>query len=292
MTKRGFLRIGTALLAVLLNQLTPQNLAQERTKMLDALVFYAPFDSSVDAVKASGDKKLYWAPKITFPADGKPGLPPGDLVVHEKSGGAHGGCLRFTKKANEMVYFHARGNMPYSTNGWNGTVSFWLRLTPDEDLEPGYTDPIQITSKGWDNAAFFVEFTKDEKPRELRLGAYADTKVWNPTARDWNSIPMSEKPLIPVLRPPFTRDTWTHVAFTFQNYNTGQPNGVTKLFVNGEARGSLSPRDQTFTWDMDKAMIMLGLSYVGRMDELAIFNRPLESFEIVYLHQNKRIILQ
>lgn len=274
------------LIAILL---APAALAAEETKLLDALVFHAPFDESIDAAKSSGDKQLYWAPKMAIPPEAKAGLPPGNLVVHERTGGVTGGCLHFTKKASEMVFFKARHNMPYSTNGWNGAVSFWLRLTPDEDLEPGYTDPIQITSKAWDNAAFFVEFTKDEKPRELRLGAYADKNVWNPNNRDWNAIPMSEKPLVPVLRPPFTRDTWTHVAFTFENYNTGKPNGVTKLFINGEARGGLSPREQTFTWDLDKAMIMLGLSYTGRLDELAIFNRALEPAEIARLHQARQL---
>lgn len=264
--------------------------AAEKSSFKDALVFYASFDQSLNAERGGGDKQLYWAPKMAFPPEAKPALPPNNVVVHETSGGVNGGgCLRFTKKAPEMVFFRAPGNIPYSKSDWSGTVSFWLSLTPDEDLEPGYTDPIQITSKGWDNAAFFVEFTKDEKPRELRLGAYADRNVWNPRNRDWNSIPMSEKPLIPVIRPPFTRDTWTHIAFTFEHFNTGQTNGVTTLFLNGEKRGGLTPREQTFTWDMDKALIMLGLSYVGRLDELAIFNRALTPPEIAQLHKTKSL---
>jgi hypothetical protein len=264
----------------------PANAAEFST-LRDALVFHAPFDETLDAAKAPGDKTLYWAPKVAFPPEARPGLPPDGLVIHEKSGGVTGGCLLFTRKASEQVFFKARGNMPYRTSNWSGAVSLWLRLTPDEDLAPGFTDPIQITSKSWDDAAFFIEFSKDENPRELRLGAYADKHVWNPSKRDWNSIPMSEKPLIPVIRPPFTRDGWTHVAFNFQNYNTGQTNAVTTLFINGVPRGSLSPREQTFTWDLDQTLIMLGLSYVGRLDELAIFNRALEPAEITALHSNK-----
>jgi hypothetical protein len=160
-------------------------------------------------------------------------------------------------------------------------------LTPDEDLEPGYTDPIQITSKSWDNASFFVEFTKDEKPRELRLGIYPDFQVWNPNKRDWNSIPMEEKPLVRVIKPPFTRVQWTHVAFTFDRFNTGKPDGAAKLYVNGQPAGTLPPREQSFTWDLEKALIMLGLSYTGDLDELAIFNRPLETGEIARLHQER-----
>jgi hypothetical protein len=62
---------------------------------------------------------------------------------------------------------------------------------------------------------------------------------------------------------------------------------VTTLFINGVPRGSLSPREQTFTWDLDQTLIMLGLSYVGRLDELAIFNRALEPAEMAALYSNK-----
>ena len=146
----------------------------------DSLVFRASFDHGVDADVAGGDKRLYSAPKMTFPPQSSPGLPESKVVTHEKTGGVTGGYLRFQKKSPEMVFYQAKSNMPYAEMNWSGTVSFWLRLTPDEDLEPGYTDPIQITSKAWNNAAFFVEFSKDESPREFRLGIYPDFEVWNP----------------------------------------------------------------------------------------------------------------
>lgn len=250
-----------------------------------SLIFHASFDRGLDADLAPGDARLYWAPKMEFPPKSSPGLPTNGVVTHEATGGVTGGYLKFQKKAPEMVFFQAKGNMPYNKTNWHGTVSFWLKLTPDEDLAPGFTDPIQITSKAWNNAAFFVEFSKDEKPREFRLGAYADFEVWNPQKREWDSIPMSEKPLAAVIRPPFSRDRWTHVAFTFENFNTGQPNGTARLYLNGEERASLKPRAQTFTWDYDQALIMLGLSYVGAWDELSIHNRALSPEEIRTLHK-------
>jgi hypothetical protein len=217
------------------------------------------------------------------PHTGAPGLPASGVVTRV-SEGKFGSALRFVKKSPEMVFFYAEKNIEYSTNNFGGTVSLWLNLTPDEDLEPGYTDPIQITPRAWNDAAFFVEFTKDEKPREFRLGAYADLKVWNPNNRPWDQIPFAEKPLVKVERPPFKRGQWTHIVFTFSNYNTGKPDGQTQLYLNGEPRGSLSPREQTFTWDITKTRIMLGLSYTGLYDELSFFNRPLTSAEVKELH--------
>ena len=58
------------------------------------------------------------------------------------------------------------------------------------------------------------------------------------------SLAFAEKPLVKVERPPFKRGQWTHVVFTFLNFNTGKPDGVVTLYVNGESRGSISPRQQ------------------------------------------------
>lgn len=272
-------------LALLCASVAFANAADHGASIDQALVFHASFDKGLDADKAGGAARLQWAPKMEFPPKAKDGLPPSQVVTHEREGGVTGGYLKFQKKADEMVFYSAAGNMPYNSTNWSGTVSFWLKLTPDEDLQPGFTDPIQITPRSWNDAAFFVEFSKDENPREFRLGAYSDFKVWNPGNKDWNAIPMAEKPLAPVIRPPFRRDSWTHVLFTFENFNTGKPNGTAKLFLNGEERAALIPRVQTFTWDIEKTLIMLGLSYVGAWDELAIFNRALRPGEIKALRE-------
>ena len=187
-----------------------------------------------------------------------------------------------------MVFFSADRNVAYRDRDWSGTVSFWLKVSPSDDLEPGYCDPIQITPRDWNDAAFFVEFEKKKDSIPFRLGAYADFKVWNPRNRDWNTIPAEEKPLLTIERPPFTGERWTHVAFTFSNFNTGRPDGVATLYLNGERQGEVSSRQQTFTWDPSKALVMLGLSYVGFWDELAIFNRALTPSEIGLLHRLDR----
>lgn len=248
-----------------------------------ALIFYAPFDGSLDAKVAKGDPRFYSAPAIAFPPAGKQGLPENSYVTVEKGKGRFGDGLRFHRKTDAMIYFKAKDNFPYTLKGMEGTVSFWLKVSPDEELAPGYTDPVQITSKSWDNAAFFVEFSKDEKPREFRLGVYADFEVWNPDKRKWDDIPFREKPLLPVIRPAFSKDKWTHVLFTFKQFNTGEANGEAVLYLDGKNMGTMGPRKQTFTWDLDKALIMMGLGFIGGYDELAIFDRALSPAEVTEL---------
>lgn len=253
----------------------------------EALVFHAPFDGKGDAAFGKGDLKIYSATSMKHPRTGTAGLPASRFVTLAAGEGKFGDGLQFHRKSSEMIFFQAEKNFPYQQKDWSGTVSLWLKVDPEMELAPGYTDPIQITPREWNDAAFFVEFTADDKPRHFRLGAYADFKIWNPDNRDWNIIPFAEKPLVRVERPPFNRQSWTHVVFTFEKFNTGRKDGIATLYLNGNAQGQLSPREQTFTWDPAKTLIMVGLSYVGMLDELAVFNRALTSKEVQQLHELK-----
>ena len=162
-----------------------------------------------------------------------------------------------------------RATWPFEPVNWTGTVSFWLSVDPKTDLEPGFCDPIQITPRAWNDGAFFVEFEKRPESIPFRLGVYADLDVWNPEKRRFADIPAHERPLVTVQDPPFDRGKWTHVVFSFQNFNTGRPDGVARLYLDGKPHGELSPRQQSFTWDPEKNTIALGLSYIGLFDELS-----------------------
>ncbi len=249
-----------------------------------ALTFHAPFDRTADAAYAAGDSRLYWAPSFKQRQDAKPGLPEGGTVVIAGGAGRFGDALRFTQKDTPLVFFRGAGNMAYDTSDWSGTVSVWLRVDPAADLEPGFCDPVQITPRAWNDAAFFVEFEKRPESIPFRLGVYADFSVWNPNKRKFDEIPARERPLVTVDDPPFSRDRWTHVVFTFDRFNTGRPDGVARLYLDGRFHGELSARQQTFTWDPEQNAIALGLSYIGLLDELSIFNRALTNAEIVTLH--------
>jgi hypothetical protein len=249
-----------------------------------ALTFHAPFDGGVDAMHAAGNPKLYSAPSLARRAEAVPGLPSGGETVHAKAAGRFGDALRFNQRRKPVVYFEAGRNIAYKPADWSGTVSFWLSVDPTTELDPGFCDPIQITPRMWNDAAFFVEFEKTPQSIPFRLGAYADFAVWNPQNRRFDDIPAAERPLIPVERPPFGPGKWTHVVFTFERFNTGQSNGVVRLYLDGQPAGDLSPRQQTFTWAAENATIAMGLSYVGLFDELSIFDRALTGQEVAALH--------
>jgi hypothetical protein len=245
-----------------------------------ALTFHASFDGSLSARHAAGDPALYWAPSMKERQAAKPGLPPTGETQHAVGAGRFGDALRFTRRNAPLVFFQAQRNMPYASSGWSGTVSFWLQVDPKGQLEPGFCDPVQITSRAWNDAAFFVEFEKRPESIPFRLGVYADLGVWNPTRRKFEEIPANERPLVTVTDPPFSGSRWTHVVFTFERFNTGKADGVARLYLDGEPRGMLAARQQTFTWDPQQAFVGLGLNYIGLLDELSIFNRALAPDEV------------
>jgi hypothetical protein len=249
----------------------------------EALTFSASFDKGADADFAKGDKRIYTASSGQR-KDPQPGLPAGEIDV-AKGQGRHGGdALRFIQKSGKVAFYKAAKNVDYRPQDWSGTASFWLSLDPKVDLGDWYCDPIQITEKAWNDAALWVDFSKDEKPKHFRLGALADLKVWNPTNRDFDKMTAAERPVVVVTEPPFSRGKWTHVVVTFEKFNTGKPDGLAKLYLNGKLQGAVSGRNQVYSWDPDKAAIQIGMSYVGLYDDLALFNRALNEAEIKVLN--------
>ena len=248
----------------------------------DALLFYASFDAGVDADFARGDGRLHTTPTGQM-ADGKPGLASSAIAL-EPAGRRFGGALRFRSKVPEVVYFRDGANLGYRDANWSGTVSLWLRCDPAAGLPPDFVDPLIVTDKSWDDASMFVDFNKreDGKPRPLRLGAFADKSAWNPTNRNFDSIPDAERPLIAAKALPFAAGRWTHVAITWDGFNrpAGSGEAVARLYLDGELAAELSRPSQSYAWDPARVWMRLGINYVGLLDDLAIFNRALDAGEV------------
>jgi hypothetical protein len=243
------------------------------------LLFHASFDGRLDADFAVGDPKLYTAPGGNrFQV--RPGLPESNLVALARGEGRHGDALHFTKKMRPVVFFKGERNLGYKTNGWSGAVSCWLRLNPDKDLEPGYCDPLQLVAQGWDEGNMFIEFSKDQTPRHFRYAILPVKKTWNPDNRGWEDIPETNRPMVAVHQSPFTHERWTHVVFCFGNINSGKNDGWGQLFLDGKEQGAFRNWVIPFNWDVSKSALTLGLSYIGWLDDVAVFNRPLTHTEV------------
>jgi len=254
-----------------------------RSALHSALLFHASFDDGPQADRAAGDAQLYTAPERNKRDQAKPGLHASNAVVIAKGEGRFGDALQFTRKTKEQVFFKGGHNLGFRTNNWSGACSFWLRLDPDKDLEPGYCDPLQFVAQAWGEGNIFVEFSKDRTPRHFRYAIMAVTKLWNPNNEKWEE--MKHRPMVPVERPPFRRDRWTHVVFCFGNANTGQKDGWGKLYLDGNYIGEFRGWQNSFNWDVNKSALTLGLNYVGFLDDVAVFGRALSDAEVAALHR-------
>lgn len=251
-----------------------------------SLTFHASFDEGTDADYAAGDKRLYTCLRPANQSEARPGLHTDEQTLHLATGGLSGGALKFTARNAKWLFFQGEDNVAFNQNQWSGTVSVWLSLDPEEDLDPGFTDPIQITPRKWNDAAFFVDFNKDGDPRDFRLGAFADLAIWNAKNQNVNDIPEDQRPLAKVTAPPFERGKWTHVVFSWEHFNTGQEDGIARLYLDGELRGEIKGWNQQFSWSATEDLrLFIGLNYIGLFDELSCYNRALAAGEVQTLYQ-------
>lgn len=256
---------------------------QEELNLKNSLTFFSSFDEGFEAEFSAGDPNFYIAPNWEKRQTSRELYAGGDHLQIMQDEGRHGGAL-WIENADQPVYFY-RGeeNINYSERNWEGTVSFWLRLLPDEDLEKGYSDPIQLTDSAWNDGALYVDFTT-KSPRTFRFAFFAEREIWDPQLRDWEEIPVEERPMVEVEEQIFSREEWVYVAFSFRNFNSGAKNGEVDCYINGEYYDTLSGKEQTLSWDVESAAIWLGYNYTGYFDELALFDRALDSKEIHYIY--------
>jgi len=247
----------------------------------EALIFHASFDRAADADFARGDRQIFTAAgRSAAQRDAaRPGLHADDRVRLAPGEGRFGGALEFTAKTTEQIFYRGGDNLGFKPRHWHGAVSFWLRLDPDRDLEPGYCDPIQFVGQTWTEGNLFVEFSKDHTPRHFRFVIMAVTRFWNPENKKWEEMPDAERPMVSIKEPPFRRDRWTHVLVTYANINSGEKDGRGTLYLDGVKQGRFDGWNNTFNWDVSKSALTLGLSYTGFIDDLAVFDRELTDAE-------------
>ena len=254
-----------------------------RDSLKAALGFLASFDRGFDADYAHGDPLIYTAPSYSKLDSAFGGVMSPDVVI-AKGQGRYGDALQFRKKNTKAVFYRASVNSGYRPRNWSGTISFWLNLSPDTDLEPGYTDPLQITDKAYNNAAIWVDFTRDDKPRHFRLGVFGDSAAWNKGNRSSDQDPFFNQRTVVVTQPPFARGQWTHVAIAFSGLGT-DAGGTAKLYLNGRLAGTADGIREPFTWEPLLATIRLGVNYTGLFDELSMYTRALSDAEVDALYK-------
>ncbi len=263
------------------------SLHQDPSDLSKALTFHASFDNGGDADFGRGDKRIYTGefkgsreqqPLPTTPSLGTPAL----LVAKDK--GKYGAALEFRKDNTHVVFYKLDNNIDYREKDFSGTVSLWMSLDT-QDIPVKYCDPIQITDKYYASDAIWVDITKNDVPPDFRLGVLGDEHVWDVNKRQgggeeffWHLLKISD--------PPFERGKWTHVVITWELNSMAI--GLAKLYLDGEYRGQSGPIREPFRWNTANVTMRLATgSYVGLMDDIALFNKALTTEEVGVLNKLK-----
>ncbi len=270
--------LGTALLLAADGLATAGDPAADLRK---AVTFYASFDEA-----PRGDAGASLALRTRF----NHATEQGQFVFEDgfdakvfrvaKDKGVHGGALECTDvlPRNGRIFFPAKGNLAFRKGGWGGAVSVWVNTDPNTLLKTKFCDPVQITQKGANNGGIWFDFN-DAKPRDLRMGTF-------PAVPDGKQ-PIKEDdpkaPLVPVKGVGFKAGDWHHVVLSWQNFDTGKPDGRAALFIDGKLIGEIKDRELAMDWDVDKAGIYVAVNYIGLLDELSVFGRALTADEVALL---------
>lgn len=250
-----------------------------------AVTFYASFDDSllpdvgVGPIRTrSGDPND--PAKLTF-ADGFKK----DIYKIAKNGVA-GGCLEATDVLpNRGRFFYpVKGNLAYKKGGWGGACSMWINMDP-QALKLQFCDPVQITQKGANNGGIWFDFN-DAKPRDLRMGVFPAVPEGKTGAKESDA----DAPMVRVPKVAFKAGEWHHVVLSWDNFDTGKPNAMATLYIDGKKIGDVKDRAIAMDWDVEKAGIFTAVGYTGLLDEMACFNRALTAAEVTALHKTPGLL--
>lgn len=272
---------GAAVLALLLPAAA---LRGDDAALRKAVTFYASFDESLKADVAGGERTLHTRfndekEKGKFVFEDKFD----DKIFRVAKGkGVAGGALEAIDvlPRNGRVFYPLKGNLAFKKGGWDGAFSCWINTDPNKLLKTKFCDPVQITQKGANNGGIWFDFN-DARPRDMRHGAFTALKEGE------KAIP-EEDPKAPMVRMKdigFKAGDWHHIVLSWKNFDTGKPDAVSALYVDGKLIGEVKDRAIAMDWDMDQAGMYVAVNYIGLLDEMALFNRALTAEEAAALHK-------
>lgn len=259
--------------------------AEDEAALAKAVSFYASFDEEVRGDFGGGGLKA--ATRLDHPTNKgefvfEPGFDSKVFRIAKGKGvnGKNGGALEAVDvlPRRGRIYFPVKGNLAYKSGGWGGAVSLWINTDPNTLLKTPFCDPIQITEKGANNGGLWLDFP-DVKPRDMRLGAFPAV----PEGKQGIAETDPDAPLVWMKGVGFKSGEWHHLVMSWKNFDTGQANGEAALYVDGKQIGCVEGRDLAMNWNVDKAGVYVAVNYIGLLDELALFNRPLTEGEILLL---------
>lgn len=257
--------------------------AMPEKDLKSSLVFHASWDNSLDADFAKGDPKIYTAETVKHEKQTQgANADQVSLVANGRFGGA--AQFNFADNSDPVEMYRGKDNMGYKAEDFDVTISFWMQ-TDQANLPPEYIDPFQVYDRDWNDGAIWVDFPKNPPApahRQFRLAVPSDASHWNPDNTHINAMPRERQPMTIVENHPFQDGQWHHIAMVLENLNSSDGISQARLYIDGELQG-LFEKDIRITWNEDNVAMMVGIKYVGLLDDLAVFDKALSRKELATL---------
>jgi hypothetical protein len=270
----------------------PADAQVDERALLKSVTLYAGFDTAVRADFGGGDLTLWTRtndPTVKGKFNYEKGFDEAKFRVAPGKGVA-GGALQALDVIpnNGRIYFPAKGNIAFKKGGWGGTMSMWIATDPDKLLKTGFCDPIQITQKGAGNGGIWFDFNDAKPNRNLRMGTFPAVPEGKPSIKESRE---AFSPMVWVDKPGLKEGEWNHVVLTWTNFDTGKADAVGRLYINAKLIGEIR-KDYPISmdWEIEKAGLYIAINYIGLMDELAIFARPLAEDEVKLLRDKPSVL--
>jgi hypothetical protein len=153
--------------------------------------------------------------------------------------------------------------------------------------EDRFCDPVQITRRRWQRS-HLVRLQRRQADRNLRMGTFPAISEGRPAIQESRE---AFSPMVWVDKPGFKVGDWHHVALVWRNFDTGKNDASAALYIDGKVMGEIK-KDYPISmdWDLDRTGIYIAVSYIGLMDELALFNRALTQEEISVLRSQPAVL--
>lgn len=252
-----------------------------------AVTFYASFDESLQPeVGVGAIKTRFGDPKDPKKFIFEDGYNKDIYKIAKGKGVAGGGCLEATDVLpNRGRFFYpVKGNLAFKKGGWGGALSMWINMDP-QALKLQFCDPVQITQKGAGDGGIWFDFN-DAKPRDLRMGVFPAVPKGKVGAKESDA----DAPMVWVKRVAFKSGEWRHIVLSWSNFDTGKPNAVATLYIDGKKMGDVKDRAIAMDWDVEKAGVYTAVGYTGFLDEMALFNRALTQDEVTALFKTPGLL--
>jgi hypothetical protein len=220
-------------------------------ELAPSLAFYASFEDGMDAAYARDDRRIYSAPSYDA-LDQRGPWYWGQEVKLAYDSGISGHALSFTGGLTQAVFYTGGANAPWTAGG---ALSVWLR--PAEFTGA----PLALTGADPLAPAAAIDLSSD--PAQLIIRAIQGEGAAAPPS-----------------------DGWLHIVISISK--DASVNQVT-LYVNGEESAGFDLADPDDSWDAARSTMRLGVNYVGLIDELATFDRPLTPDEVNILHETANL---